>query len=453
MNRNRFSARKALVLGFGGLAVLVGGLAGWGALASIAGAVIATGRVAVETRNQVVEHIDGGTVREILVRDGDTVKRDQVLLRFSDSLRRSEEAILQAQFVEFAARRNRLEAEFRGADEIVWDDRLALLAASDPKFRDILAGQERLFRARKAASAGEAARLRERIGQTREEITGMQAQAVSLKQQGILIARELEGQRKLFDKGLSRIANLLALERAAKDLEGRLGANAARIARTRGRISEYEIQILQIGAKRIEQAETEARDARARENEVLERLASVRERLGRMEVRAPVPGRVFGMNVFAPREVVRPGEPIMHIVPENSELIVIARIDPIYVDQVYPDQQAMLRFSAFRMPQTPEFAGRVIKVSADTVRDEETGQSWYEVELALAPPEEAEEAVQGAEAGGRADGAFARGRLPDGLVLSPGMPVEVYIRTGERSLVSYLAKPMTDFFQRALREE
>ena len=453
MAGNRFSARRGLILGFGGLAVLIAGVAGWGALASIAGAVIATGRVAVEQRNQAIEHIDGGTVREILVRDGDTVKRDQVLLRFSASLLRSEEAILKAQFVEFAARRNRLEAEFRGADAIVWDDKLLALATADPKLRDVLDGQQRLFRARKNASAGEAARLRERIGQTQEEIGGLEAQAASMKEQSALIARELEGQRKLYDKGLSRIASLLALERAAKNLEGRLGSIAASIARARGRIAEFEILILQIEAKRIEQAEEQARLAKARENEVLERLASVRDRLGRMEVRAPVPGKVFGIQVFAPYEVVRPGEPIMHIVPEDSRLVVIARIDPIYVDQVYAGQQAVLRFSAFRQPQTPEFAGTVTKVSADTVHDRETGQSWYEVELALAGPLEGQAGAPGADSYDRTAGDGERNRLPDGLELAPGMPVEVYIRTEERSLVSYLAKPMTDFFQRAMREE
>ena len=444
MTEVRFSARKAVTLGFGGLAVLLAGLAGWGAFASISGAVIATGHVAVKNRNQAVEHIDGGTVSGVQVHDGDTVEQGDVLLRFSASLLRSEEAILKARYVEFAARRNRLEAEYRGEDAIAWDPELVALAAGEPKARDAMTGQERLFRARKAASAGEVARLREKIGQAHEEIEGLNVQAVALGHQSELIDRELAGQRELYSKGLTRISLVLALERAARGFEGNAGAIAADIARARGRIAEYEILILQIEAERVEKAEEEARLAKAGENEVLVKVASVRERLGRMEVRAPVSGTVFGATVFAPGEVVRPGEPIMQIVPKDSGLIVTARISPIYVDQVYPGQEAVLRFSAFQMHETPEFPGRVVRVSADAVHDADTGQSWYEVELGLAP----------AEDGAGGDNHLQdRAPLPGGQILAPGMPVEVHIRTGERSVLSFLAKPIADFFERALREE
>ena len=220
----QYTERRALVLGFGGLMVLVGGLCGWGVLASISGAVIASGRVAVEIRNQVVEHIDGGTVSEVLVRDGDVVARDDVLLRFSDALLRSEEAILAVRHAELVARRNRLEAELRDTDAIVWDEPLAARAATDPRVRGILDGQVRIFRARQASRAGEVARLRKRIGQTREEIAGLEAQADSLGHQSALILRELEVHREAFEKGLTRLDRLLALERAAKSLEGQAGS-------------------------------------------------------------------------------------------------------------------------------------------------------------------------------------------------------------------------------------
>ena len=445
-----FSARRALILGFGGLAVLVGGLAGWSVFASISSAVIAAGQVEVENRNQVVEHIDGGTVSEILVRDGDTVAKDAVLLRFDDTRFRAEEAILEAQYAELAALRNRLEAEFGGAAGVVWDEDLAALSATDPKVRDILAGQERLFRARQAAGDGEVARLRERIGQAREEITGFKSQAVSLREQGELIIRELAVHRGMFKKGMTRLEKLLALERAAKDLEGRKGITAATIARARGRIAELEIQILQVDARRIEEAELRARDAGARENLVRERLASVRGSLGRMDIRAPVSGKIHGMTVFAPREVVRSGDPILYIVPEDAGLVVMARLDPIHVDQVYPGQEAWLRFSAFPARVSPEFEGNVVRVSADAVHDAESGLSWYDVELSMGRP-----AVSGMveDSAAKASDAPGRRRLVGGLKLTPGMPVEVYIRTGERSPISYLAKPLTDFFGRSLREE
>ena len=459
----KFSARRGLVLGFGGAAVLIGGVLGWSVLASVSGAVIAPGVVGVETRNQVVEHIDGGTVSEILVRDGDRVAQNDVLLRFADGLLRSEEALLRAQHVELVARRNRLAAEFRGADAIVWDKNLSAAAAGDPEIAAILDGQKRLFRARAAARAGEVAQLRERIGQARDEIAGLEAQAVSLKQQLELVSRELEAQRSLFKKGLSQLARLLTLERTAKNLEGQSGANAARIARVRGSISELEIQILQIDLRRIEEAEERAREISAQENQVKERLASLRERLDRMEVRAPVAGEVFGMTVFAPREVVRPGEPILKIVPADAPLVVMAKIQPIDVDQVYPGQPAVLRFSAFPARETPEFDGRVLRVSADAVRDENTGTSWYEVELTLDRPASAPSPGKSGdssgprtgngETAGRAGEAPAPHRLVGGLAVTPGMPVEAHIRTADRSIVSYLVKPVTDFFYRSLREE
>ena len=432
------SSRGALSLGFGALAVLVVGMIGWSVFASISGAVIVSGWVASEGRNQVVEHIDGGTVRDVLVRDGDAVAAGEVLVRFDDVLPRSEEAILQAQYAELVALRNRLEAEFRSADAVVWDVELAALGTQDPEIEEILTGQERLFRARNDARTGEVARLHERIGQARQEIAGLEARTVSLEQQGDLVAEELTAKRRLFDQGAVDRGALLALERTAENLRGLAGANAAAIARTRGRIAEYEIQILQIDTMRVEEAEERTREVQAKENEVREQLASVRERLGRLEVRAPVAGEVFGMAVFAPREVVRPGEPILHIVPAGAELVAVAQLAPIHVDQVYPGQPATLRFSAFPARTTPESAGRVEQVSADALRDTRTGQSWYRVEVSL---------------GGPAGPGGASAAEPVELPLTPGMPVEIHIQTGERSPISYLAKPLSDFFLRSLREE
>lgn len=443
----KFSARRGLLLGFGGSLVLVGGVVGWSMLASVSGAVIASGWIEVENRNQAVEHIDGGTVSEILVRDGDRVARGDVLLRFDDGTLRSEEAILSARHIELAARRSRLEAEFRAAAAIVWDADLARRAATEPRVKAVLDGQERLFRARVAARLGEIARLRERIGQARDEITGLRARSVSLKQQSALIDRELKAQRTLFEKGLSQLPRVLALERAAKNLEGQSGTNAASIARVRGRISELEIQILQIDSRRTEEAEEKARDVSAQENEVKERLASVRQRLGRMELHAPVAGEVFGLTVFAAGEVVRPGEPILQIVPRDARLVVMARLNPIDVDQVYPGQPAVLRFSAFPARETPEFDGHVVRVSADAVRDAKTGLSWYEVQLTMDTPTAGTGAEDGAKQGQQVRRLFGH------LEVAPGMPVEAHIRTGERSVVSYLVKPVSDFFYRSLRED
>ena len=444
---DRWSSARALVLGFAALAVLVGGLVGWSVLASIRGAVFVTGWVATEGRNQVVEHIDGGTVREIRVRDGDRVEAGELLLRLDDALLRSEEAILLARYAELVARRNRLEAEFRDAGQVTWDPELAGIAAADPRIQEILTGQERLFWARIDARTGEVARMRERIRQARAEIAGFEARAVSLARQSELIAEELAAKRRLVEQGAMQRSVLPELERGISNLEGQAAANDAAIARAGGRIAEYEIVILQIDARRIEEAEEQAREAQARENEVREQLAAVRGRLGRLDVYAPVAGEVLGLTVFAAGEVVRPGESILHIVPAGADLVVMAQLDPIDVDQVYPGQSATLRFSAFPARTTAEFEGSVKRISADAVRDADTGRSWYLLEVAIGGPVDPD---------GEAFSTFAAPdlrRSPGGLDLTPGMPVEVHVQTGERSPISYLAKPLTDYFLRSLREE
>ena len=484
--KNMFNARRPVVLGFLTLFLLWGGLFGWGAFASISGAVIAGGRVEVEARDQVVEHIDGGTVREILVREGDTVKAGDVLLRFDDKLQRSEETILAATHAELVARRNRLEAEFRGTGAIVWDAALARRAKAKPAVRTILEGQKRLYAARRASRAGLEAQLRKRITQARKQVASLEAQVGAVRRQRGLVTRELKAERQLFKDGLTELHRLLALEREAAGLDGQTGDIEARTAAARSRIAEIDIQILQIGTKRAEEAEAGAREAQARENEVREKLLSLRGRLGRMEIRAPLSGEVFGMRVFALGEVVRPGEPILRIVPKDAKLLVRAQLQPIHVDQVRPGQEATLRFSAFQARVTPRYEGRIVRVSADAVQDPQRGLTWYDVEVAIGGaiepetdmgffawaaalpeiisrwlpeiPENWHPANWLRRAFPRTGGTGgeptpAENRPAESLVLTPGMPVEVHIRIAERSPLSYFVKPLTDYFSRALKEE
>ena len=473
-----FSARRSVSLGMLTVAVLIGGVFGWGAFASISGAVIATGRIAVETRDQPVEHIDGGTVGEILVRDGDRVEAGAVLIRLDDGRVRTEAALLESEAAVLAARRNRLEAEFGDASDVTWDDWLIARAEQDASVQAILEGEWRLFEARRSSREGQAKQLRERIGQTRKQIAGLEVQADAIERQRGFIARELEAQRSLYEKGLTELPRLLAIERSAAQLDGQAGDIAARIAGAHGRIAEIEIQILQIDAARVEEAEGQTREVQAREQQVSERLASVRRRLGDMEVRAPVAGEVYTMAVSVQGEVVRPGEPILKIVPDDAGLVVVAQLEPIHVDQVYAGQEAVLLFSAFPARVTPTYSGRIRRVSADVSRDQRTGLEWYEVEVAIGGPLDPEDEMSLAGLAAWATAAAA-GLLPDGrareqveavsqslrgpaasedrvtpeLALTPGMPVEVHVRTGERSPLSYLVKPLTDYFGRSMREE
>ena len=355
-----FSAKRPMVLGFLTLGVLLGGTLGWGATASISGSVIASGQVEAESRDQVVEHIDGGTVREILVTNGDRVAAGEVLIRLDDGRFRSDEMILSIELAELVARRNLLEAEFGDAKTVRWDAELLARAGKertscrDTPSRDagctvhaILDGQRRLFEARQASRASLVAQLRERVNQAEQQIVSLQAQADAVGRQIGFLTRELESYRSLFKRKVTRLEDLMAREREAANLEGQTGDIGARIAGARSRIAEIELQILQIDSQRIEQAEAEAREVQARENEIRERLASVRERLERMKIRAPVAGEVFEMRVFAPAEVVRPGEPVLNILPESASLVVRAGVDPIHIDQVWRGQEASVMFPAF----------------------------------------------------------------------------------------------------------
>ena len=503
-----FSSRRAVVLGCLTLAVLLGGVFGWGASASIAGAVIAAGRVEVEGRDRVVEHIDGGTVSEILVGNGDRVELDGVLVRFDDRQLRSEEAMVAAELAELVARRNRLEAEFGDAELIAWDEALARRAKEDEGVRIALEGQRRLFEARRTSREGYQAQLRERIAQTERQIASLEAQNDAVRRQGGFVVRELEVHRALAQRKLTKLERLMELEREAARVDGQAGDIKARIAVAKSRIAEIRIQILQIDARRVEEAQAEAREVQARENQVRERLASLRERLGRMEVRAPVAGEVFDMRVFSAREVVSPGEPILRIVPLGAALVVRARLEPIHIDQVWPGQEATLLFPAFSARTTPMFEGRVVQVAADASHDPYSGLPWFEIEVATGEPirpraklalvtwaaaardtvvgrltDVAERWESGSEPVPERGHALssgesnreARGRWSTHIAaldaapgssesapapahagefaLAPGMPAEVHIRTGERSPLSYLIKPLTDYFSRSLREE
>ncbi len=427
----RWSAAPALRLGYVAAFILVVCLGGWGAFASIAGAVVAAGQVRVEANRQVVQHPEGGVVGEILVKDGDTVAAGDVLLRLDGTLLRAELAIVESQLFESLARIGRLTAEQEGADAPAFPQELLDAAAARPDIAALVEGQRRLFAARRATVERETEQLRERQSQLREEIGGILAQSDALARQLAFIEGELVDQRSLLDRGLTQTSRVLSLEREKARLEGQIGAFAAQTAQSRGRITEIDIQITGRDAMRLEEAITELRDLSARAAELAERRLSALETLSRLDIRAPRDGEVLGMTVFAVRAVVRPAEPILYIVPSQEALIVESRVPTVDVDKVYPGQPARLRFSAFSARTTPEIPGTVRRISADALTDERTGMSYYTADIDIS----AEGLAQ-----------------LDGLTLVPGMPVEVYIQTGERSPLSYLLQPLTDYFNRSMRE-
>jgi HlyD family secretion protein len=429
---SRWSAGRHLGLGFSALFLLVFALGSWSALARISGAVIASGTVEVEGNRQVVQHPTGGVIAEILVRDGDTVEEGDVLVRLDGDRLSSDLTVVEGQYHEVLARKSRLAAERDNTDAIEFDAELLGRAAQAPETAALLQAQVHQFETHRRAFNEEAASLRERIEQIGQQIGGMAAQRMATVQQAELLAREIAAQETLFAQRLTRQTQLLTPQRELARLHGMEGQIEAATAEARAKIAEIEIEILRLGTEQRRSAIAELRDLEFREIELRERRTTLREELARLELRAPASGIVYGSTADTLRAVVRPAEPVMSIVPKSVPLVVRARIAPTDVDNVQPGQRAVLRFSAFNARMTPEIDGEVSAVSADAIREELTGESYYRAEIQLGRNEQTAEL--------------------EGLTLMPGMPVEAFIETEARSPIGYLVKPLTDYFVRAFRE-
>lgn len=426
-----WSAKGLVAGGLLTLAVLIGGIGTWSVMARIAGAIVASGLMEVDSNRQVVQHPEGGVVGEILVDDGDLVMAGDILLRLDNTLLQSELSIVEGQLFEHMARRARLTAERDDLGSIAFNDELHEIAMRDPEVQELLEGQARLFEARRTTLEEEASQLAERRQQVVEQITGTEAQLTAVRKQRELAQMDLNNQQALLGQGLTQTSQVSVLLREEASLSGQIGELEAGIAQSRGQIAEIEIEILRLNSATREEAITTLRDLQYSEVELRERRLALRERLSRLDIRAPRSGIIYGLQIHALRSVISQAEPVLYIVPQDTSLVTTARINAADIDQVELGQDATLRFSAFDMRTTPEINGSVTKISADIFTDEATGASFYVIELL---PDEGEIAKL------------------DGKTLLPGMPVEVFIRTGDRSPLEYLVKPLAGYFNRAFRE-
>ncbi|NDV02866.1 HlyD family type I secretion periplasmic adaptor subunit [Pseudoroseicyclus tamaricis] len=410
--------------------LLVGGFGGWAVASQITGAVIAMGRIEVEQNRQIVQHPDGGVVEEILVSEGSTVEAGDLLIRLDEEELRSELASVEGQLFEILARRARFEAEVDNAEDLDFDP--LLLEAESPLAGELMDGQRRLYAARRVSEAQVRDQLQRRIEQIEAQIEGIEAQKQAITQQIAFLQSELDSQQSLLDRGLAQSARVLALEREKADLEGRHGELTAAAAQAQGRITETEIEIIKIDATRGEEAISTLRDLQYTQIDLAERRHQLLNRIDRLDIRAPASGVVYGLRVFAPRSVIVAADPLLYVIPQDRPLVITAQVQPQDIDQIFVGQPAGLRFSAFDQRQTPELDGRVMQVSADAFTDEASGLSFYRAEIALN------------------DGEIER--LPPGMALLPGMPVEAFIATAARSPMAYFLKPFTDYFAKAFRE-
>jgi HlyD family secretion protein len=427
----RRSMRRHLVAAVVVVLVLVVGVGGWAATAVISGAVVASGSIVVDSNVKKVQHLTGGIVGELRVRDGDRVRAGDIVVRLDETVTRANLAIVTKGLDELTARKARLESERDGSDTIIFPAQL-LAGAGDPDRAAAMDSERKLFNLRRTARNGQKAQLRERIAQFQEEITGLIAQQDSKAKETALLERELAGVRELWKQNLVQLTRLTALEREAARLDGERGQLIAAAAEAKGKIAETTLQILQIDQDIASDVAKELREVDGKIGEFIERKVTAEDQLKRTDIRAPQDGTVFQLAVHTVGGVITAGDPIMLIVPDADNLSVEVKVNPQDIDQLQLNQKAILRFTAFNVRTTPEIEGTVTRVSADTSTDQRTGQSYYTVRIAMAADQ-----VE---------------RLGD-VKLLPGMPVEAFVQTGDRTMFSYLMKPLHDQFVRAFREK
>jgi HlyD family secretion protein len=426
------SIRRHLVASVAAVALLAGGVGGWATTTELAGAVIAPGQLVVDSYVKKVQHPTGGVVGELRVHEGDHVRAGDIVVRLDETQTRANLQVILKGLDEMAARQAREEGERDGAEKVTFPAEL-LARMSDPDVARVMEGERKLFEIRRAARAGQKAQLREQIAQLLEQIKGLQEQLSAKAKEIDWIREELKGVRDLWQKNLVQFNRLTSLERDAARLEGERGALIASIAQAKGKIAETELRILQVDEDMRQEVGKDLAEIRAKTSELVEKRVSAEDQLKRIDIRAPQDGFVHQLSVHTVGGVVTPnGEPLMLIVPEADKLIVEAKVQPQDIDQLHVGQVAVVRFSAFNQRTTPEVNGVVSVVSADVSQDPKTGATYYTIRMGVSAEEIARVGV---------------------VKLVPGMPVEAFVQTSPRTVMSYLVKPLHDQIARAFREK
>ncbi len=416
-----------------GLRVLLGAgvrAGGWTVLMPLAGAVVVPGNLVVQSNVKTIQHPTGGVVAEIAARNGMRVGVGDLLVRLDATQAQASLQVVSKQLDEFRARIARLVAERDGLPGLQVPDEL-MVRSGEGTVRTLLASEESLFKARANARRSQIDLLQSRVAQLGEEITGLDAQVASKTRQLELITGELSGVQELYDKRLVPLTRLTSLQRESARIEGERGQLMSTIAETKSKIGEAQLQMVRLDQDFRTEVVKELGETQGKESELVERSVAARDLLDRIEIRSPASGVIHQLSAHTIGGVIRAGDAIMEVVPDTDDLQIEARMQPGDIDQVRTGQTAFVRFSAFNQRVTPQLTGVVSYVSADTTRDQQTNASYFTVRVML-PEEE-------------------RRRLA-GLQLVSGMPAEVFMQTGSRTMMSYLLKPVTDQFHRAFVE-
>lgn len=426
--------RRLNLIGLGAVAILVFGVGGWAAVAQLSGAVIAPGFVVVESNVKKVQHPNGGIVGQIFVKEGSVVEEGQIVVRLDDTVPRANLGVIRSQLDELTARQARLVAERDNVETISFPDELTS-RGGESQVAAAVTGEQKLFESRRQSRLGQRALLQERIAQINEEVRGLSSQRKAKESEIGLIGEELKGVSELFAKNLVSIMRYMALQRDKTKLEGEHGQLGADIARARGRISETELQIIQLEKDFITDVLKELRDIEGKVAELRERMIAAVDQLRRIDIRAPQSGTVLQLTVHTVGGVIGAAETIMLIVPQQDQLVVEARVAPVDIDQIVLGAPVQVRIQAGNQRTTPSVAGKVTHISADLTREAassgQPGQVYFLTRVSLNP-----------------ESAKNLGELK----LVPGMPAEALIETGVRTPLEFLLKPLQEQIARTFRE-
>jgi len=414
------------------LGIIGASFAAWATLVPLEGAVVAQGQIIVESNIKKVQHPTGGVIGEIRVREGQQVQAGDVVVRLDDTQTKANLSVIRNEQIATRLRLARLVAERDERGNVVFPPELNALVENDAELASLKLGEERLFRSRKAMRDGQRAQLLERIKQIKQDIEGMREQLEAARTRQVIARNELDGLAPLRQKALVPSTRISALEREIAQNSGAIGELVSKVFASEARVIETELQIIQLGIDLAAEVSRDFREATTKLGELQERATAAEDQLRRVDIRAPIAGAVLQLAVHTVNGVIGPSETLMMIVPDSERLLVEGRIQPTDIDQMHIGQHARVRLSAFNQRTTPEIHGEVVRVGGDISKDPQTGALYYTAGVRV--PE----------------GEIARLR---NLKLVPGMPADLFIRTTDRTMASFLLKPFLDQMQRAFRED
>lgn len=426
----RLCTRPYVLTGSAVIILLFGALGSWSAFAMLSSAVLAPGVVTVQSKRKTVQHLEGGIVEDILVRDGDRVEQGQLLLKMDGTEAEAQVALLSRRIDLLRVREARLLVERRGNQGGAWNDFVDDLESEGAS--EIISSEIAIYLSRQMSLKNKSDIMNQREAQYEEQISGLDAQREANEEQITLIDEEIKGLRSLLEKGYALKPRLLELERRRAELRGERGQYIAEMTNAKNSVGETRLQKIQIRNDFQEQVTTELQEVQSELDDLRERYAAAKDAFRRLKVTAPQSGIVVGLSVYTKGAVLSPGEKIMDIVPGNDRLVIEAQVSPQDIDKVTVGYDAAARLTAFDLDTTPEINAKVITISADRMIDDKNSAPFYLVALDMA-----DEEMQKLKS----------------IKLMPGMPAEVAIRTGERTAISYLMKPLTDGVARAFKDD